>query len=116
MSLDAPVGDDESSRVSEIVADPNAELPFDRLRQETDTALVREVLSTLNERERSILSLRFGLDGGQEKTLEEVGEHFELTRERIRQIQELALKKLRARMDNRDQPRREEADALAVAA
>jgi RNA polymerase primary sigma factor len=116
VSLDAPVGDDDSSKVAEIVADPNAELPFDRLRQETDTRLVREVLSTLNERERSILSLRFGLDGGREKTLEEVGAHFDLTRERIRQIQELALKKLRIRMDNRDQPRREEADALAVAA
>jgi len=116
VSLDAPVGDDDSSKVSEIVADPNAELPFDRLRQETDTELVREVLSTLNDRERSILTLRFGLDGGREKTLEEVGAHFELTRERIRQIQELALKKLRVRMDNRDQPRREDADALAVAA
>jgi len=116
VSLDAPVGDDDSSKVSEIVADPNAELPFDRLRQETDTALVREVLSTLNERERSILSLRFGLDGGREKTLEEVGAHFDLTRERIRQIQEIALKKLRVRMDSRDQPRHEETDALAVAA
>jgi RNA polymerase primary sigma factor len=116
ISLDAPVGDDDSSVVSEIVADPNAAQPFDRLRLESDTALVREVLSTLNERERSILSLRFGLDGGREKTLEEVGAHFALTRERIRQIQELALKKLRTRMDNRDRPRREEGDALAVAA
>jgi RNA polymerase primary sigma factor len=116
ISLDAPVGEDGSTNVSEFVADPNAELPFDRLRQETDSALVREVLSTLNERERSILALRFGLDGGQEKTLEEVGARFDLTRERIRQIQELALKKLRVRMTKRDQPRREDTDALAVAA
>src|ERR1039458_775433 len=116
VSLDAPMGDDESSRVSEVVADPNAALPFDRLIRETDTNLVREVLATLTGRESAILTLRFGLDNGRPKTLEEVGEHFGVTRERIRQIQEEALKKLRAGMEERDRPATDETAAFAVAA
>ena len=116
VSLDAPMGDDESSRVSEVVADPNAALPFDRLIRETDTNLVREVLATLTGRESAILTLRFGLNDGRPKTLEEVGEHFGVTRERIRQIQEEALKKLRAGMEERDRPATDETAAFAVAA
>jgi RNA polymerase primary sigma factor len=116
VSLDAPIGDDGLSRVSEVVADPNAALPFDRLIQETDTSLVREVLATLTEREKAILALRFGLEDGRPKTLEEVGEHFGVTRERIRQIQEEALKKLRTGMEEREHPSTEEAAAIAVAA
>lgn len=99
VSLDSPVGDDDSSSVSELVADANAAAPYERLDKETELSSVQEALATLDERERKILSLRFGLhDGGSEKTLEEVGEHFGLTRERIRQIQEIALKKLRNKM------------------
>lgn len=116
VSLDAPLGEDDSSQVADVVADPNAALPFARLVQETDTELVREVLTTLTPREGAILSLRFGLEDGTQRSLEEVGEHFDLTRERIRQIQELALKKLRERMAARDQPASEEAISLAVAA
>ena len=119
VSLDAPIGDDASERISEVVADPNAAAPFDRLVQETDTELVREVLTTLDERENAILALRFGLRDGRERTLEEVGERMGVTRERIRQIQAQALKKLRAKMEERDQPADEEAmeetAALAVA-
>jgi RNA polymerase primary sigma factor len=114
VSLDAPLGDDESSRVSEVVADPNAALPFDRLIRETDRNLVREVLATLTKRESAILALRFGLNDGRPKTLEEVGEHFGVTRERIRQIQEEALKKLRAGMEERDRPATDEAFAVAA--
>lgn len=114
VSLDAPLGDDESSRVSEVVADPNAALPFDRLIRETDRNLVREVLATLTRRESAILALRFGLNDGRPKTLEEVGEHFGVTRERIRQIQEEALKKLRAGMEERDRPATDEAFAVAA--
>ncbi|MGN6642926.1 MAG: sigma-70 family RNA polymerase sigma factor [Verrucomicrobiota bacterium] len=116
VSLDAPVGDDDSSRISEVVADPNAASPFDHVLQETDNALVQEVLSSLTERETAILAMRFGLKDGAEKTLEEVGAHFKLTRERIRQIQEQALKKLRAKMEQRDRPTTVEANPFAAAA
>ncbi len=115
VSLDAPIGDDESNRVSEVVADPNAALPSDRLLQETDTELVREVLGTLDRRESAILALRFGLDDRTPKTLEEIGARFGVTRERIRQIQEEALKKMRARMEERDRPVVDETSTLAVA-
>jgi len=116
VSLDAPIGDVDSNPISELVADPNAESPFARMEQETDLALVREVLPSLPERERSILSLRFGLDGNREMTLEEVGARFDLTRERIRQLQEKALSELRRKMERRDAPGRTEFDALSVAA
>jgi RNA polymerase primary sigma factor len=114
VSLDAPIGDDAAERVSEIVADPNAAAPFDRLVQETDTQLVREVLGTLDQRESKILAMRFGLNDGRQRTLEEVGAHLGVTRERIRQIQEQALKKLREKMEERDRPA-EDNGALAVA-
>lgn len=114
VSLDAPIGDDATERVSEIVADPNAAAPFDRLIQETDTQLVREVLGTLDQRENKILTMRFGLNDGRQRTLEEVGAHLGVTRERIRQIQEQALKKLRDKMEERDRPA-DENGALAVA-
>lgn len=117
VSLDATLGHEEdSNRVEDVVADPNAAAPFDQLVRQTDTELVREVLSTLTDREREILSLRFGLEGGSAMTLEEVGAHFRLTRERIRQIQEEALHKLRARMEERDRPAAEPIAALAIAA
>jgi len=115
VSLDAPIGDDEANRVSEVVADPNAALPSDRLVRETDTELVREVLGTLDRRESTILALRFGLDDRTPKTLEEIGSRFGVTRERVRQIQEEALKKMRARMEERDHPAVDEASTLAVA-
>lgn len=113
VSLDAPLGtEDDSAHVAEVVADPNAAAPFERLVSANDHALVREVLATLSERESRILALRFGLDDGRPKTLEEVGEHFDVTRERIRQIQEEALQKLRDRMEERDGGGREEILAL----
>src|SRR5215472_10661642 len=115
VSLDAPLGDDENDRVSEVVADPNAALPSERLTYESDNALVQEILATLSPREREILAMRFGLTDGQERTLEEVGERFGVTRERIRQIQEEALKNIRKTMEKRDTPA-EEREAFAVAA
>jgi len=116
ISLDSPVDDDESSRIADVVADPNAAAPFDRVLLETDTELVREVLATLNERENKILAWRFGLANGNPLTLEEIGAKMGLTRERIRQIQDQALKKLRAKMEERDAPVEDEFQALAVAA
>jgi RNA polymerase primary sigma factor len=115
VSLDAPIGDDENDRVSEVVADPNATLPSEQLVYESDNELVQEILATLPEREREILAMRFGLVDGKERTLEEVGERFGVTRERIRQIQEQSLKTIRKTMEKRDQPA-DDIDAFAVAA
>ncbi len=116
VSLDAPIEDDDSNRIADVVPDPNAAAPFDRVLLETDTALVREVLETLNERENKILSWRFGLAGGNPLTLEQIGGKMNLTRERIRQIQDLALKKLRAKMQARDNQAGDDEPTLAVAA
>jgi RNA polymerase primary sigma factor len=90
--------------------------PFEHVVQETDTELVREALATLTERESSILAHRFGLNDGKEQTLEEIGVKFGVTRERIRQIQEEALRKLRIQMEKRDRPADEEIGALGIAA
>jgi len=114
VSLDAPLGTDESDRISEVVADPNAAAPFDRIVTETDSEMLHEILATLTQRERAILAMRFGLDDGEPKTLEEVGQHFHVTRERIRQIQEQALKQLRKMMAERDTPAVEEPSAMAA--
>lgn len=95
-SLDAPIGNDgDSSSYAEIVRDDKAELPDSTFRDKNIHGLVREFLSTLDEREATILEYRFGLDGGDERTLEEVGQKFGVTRERIRQIQNIALRKLK---------------------
>jgi RNA polymerase primary sigma factor len=103
VSLDAPIGRDETDNISEVVADSNAAAPYDQLMKDTDTDLVREVFGSLNERERAILAMRFGLNDGAAKTLEEIGKVFGVTRERIRQIEGEALKKLRVKMEERDQ-------------
>ncbi len=94
-SLDAPVGDDDSSSYSEIVEDERAINPYDELEDKTVVNMLTDMVKHLDDREATILRFRFGLDGGNEKTLEEVGEKFGVTRERVRQIQNLALRKLR---------------------
>ena len=94
-SLDAPIGDDDTNTFSEIVQDENATSPYDNLEEKTVTKMLREMVHTLDPREETILRFRFALDGGNEKTLEEVGQKFGVTRERVRQIQNIALKKLR---------------------
>ena len=94
-SLDAPLGDDDSNNFAEIVQDENASTPYEDLEQKTVTLMLRQMLKSLDPREATILRFRFGLDGGGEKTLEEVGAKFAITRERIRQIQNIALVKLR---------------------
>jgi RNA polymerase primary sigma factor len=94
-SLDAPIGDDESNNFSEIVQDENAATPYQELEDKTVNKMLQEMVKTLDKREETILQYRFGLDGGSEKTLEEVGERFGVTRERVRQIQNIALAKLR---------------------
>lgn len=94
-SLDAPINDEDSNNFSEIVQDENAMTPYENLQEDTVNTMLRELIKTLPEREAVILDYRFGLSGGKEKTLEEVGEKFGVTRERIRQIQNIALGKLR---------------------
>lgn len=101
-SLDAPLGDDDTSRLADVVADENAEIPGVNLDTGTSLEMLRELLPKLPTREATILRLRFGLDGGVEKTLEEIGTMMRLTRERIRQLQNVALAKLRRMMQERD--------------
>ena len=105
VSLDSPIGTEDSTTISEHVADANAAAPFDRLVNRNDNELVKEVLATLDARESRILAMRFGLDNGRPKTLEQVGARLGVTRERIRQIQEQALQKMRVKIENRDQQR-----------
>ena len=94
-SLDAPIGDEDSNNFAEVVQDEAADTPYEQLEEKTVTRMLQEMVKTLDPREATILRARFGLDGGSQKTLEEVGEKFGVTRERVRQIQNIALKKLR---------------------
>jgi len=102
-SLDAPIGDEEdANRYGDLVRDENAETPYQELEDKTTTELLRELVENLPKREQAILRYRFGLDGGTEKTLEEVGREFGVTRERIRQIQNIALQKLKRMIQKRE--------------
>ena len=104
VSLETPLGsDDDSDRVAEVVPDANAAAPFERVLKENDSAMLREVFSTLSPREKTILTMRYGLEDDTPKTLEEIGGEFGVTRERIRQIQNEALKKLRAKVRRKEQ-------------
>ena len=94
-SLDAPIGDEDSNNFAEVVQDESAETPYQQLEDKTVTSMLQEMVKTLDPREATILRARFGLDGGPERTLEEVGEKFGVTRERVRQIQNIALRKMR---------------------
>lgn len=98
-SLEAPLGDDDTSRIADVVRDETADTPYEQLEDKTNTSMLREMVATLDPREAEILRYRFGLDGDAEKTLEEVGQKFGVTRERIRQIQNVALAKLRKQIE-----------------
>lgn len=102
-SLDAPVGTDGDSHLfGEVIEDEHADTPYEQLEAKTVTTMLREMVKTLPPRESAILTFRFGLDGGDERTLEEVGQKFHVTRERIRQIQNLALRKMRRLIERRE--------------
>lgn len=94
-SLATPVGDDEDSFLGDFIEDTTQPSPYDETSKELLRESIEEVLSSLDEREAKVLSLRFGLMGETPKTLEEVGKIFNVTRERIRQIEAKALRKLR---------------------
>src|SRR5215831_246548 len=96
VSLEKPVGDEEESEFGHFLTDENAPLPDEAADTTLRQELLRTILSTLSHRERRVLELRYGLDGEQPRTLDEVGRAFNVTRERIRQIENQSLKKLRA--------------------
>ena len=103
-SLDAPIGDDHSTEFGEIVGDEDAQTPFELFRDKNMRDELSELLEVLDDRERKIIFKRFGLDGGKPKTLEEIGKKFGVTRERIRQLQNIALVKLRRALAKREKP------------
>jgi RNA polymerase primary sigma factor len=94
ISLEKPVGDDEESSLGDFVEDKDAESPFEMTSEQLRREHVRRALSTLPQREREVIEMRFGLSGDRPSTLEEVGRAFDVTRERIRQIESHTLKKL----------------------
>ena len=107
-SLDAPIGDDDSNNFSDVVEDENATSPYGNLEDKTVTGMLQDMVKHLDARESTILRFRFGLDGGTEKTLEEVGAKFGVTRERVRQIQNLALRKLRKMIEKLESTKKQE--------
>jgi len=108
-SLDAPIGDDDSNLFSDVVEDENAHSPYANLEDKTVTDMLQDMVKHLATREATILRYRFGLDGGTERTLEEVGAKFGVTRERVRQIQNLALRKLRKMIEKLEASKKTEA-------
>jgi RNA polymerase primary sigma factor len=102
-SLDAPIrDDDDSTEFGEVIGDEDAQTPFELLRDKNLRGEVDGLIAVLDSREKKIISRRFGLDGGQPKTLEDVGKDFGITRERIRQLQNIALAKLRRALSKRE--------------
>jgi RNA polymerase primary sigma factor len=101
-SLDAPISEDNSTEFGELVGEEDAQTPFELFRDKNMRDELGELLEVLNDRERKIIFLRFGLDGGKPKTLEEVGKNFGVTRERIRQLQNIAVAKLRSALAKRE--------------
>ncbi len=107
-SLDAPVSDDDTTEFGEMIGDEEAQSPFEFLRDKNLRGEVEGLIAVLDSREKKIISQRFGLNGGNPKTLEDVGKNFGITRERIRQLQNNALSKLRRALSQKE-------DALDVA-
>ncbi len=95
VSLETPIGEEEDSHLGDFIQDDNVPVPADAAAFALLREQLQEVLSTLTEREQRVLILRFGLEDGRQRTLEEVGRDFNVTRERIRQIEAKALRKLR---------------------
>src|SRR6267142_3489862 len=103
-SLDAPIAENDSTEFAEIIGDDEAQTPFELLRDKNLRGEVEGLIAVLDSREKKIISQRFGLDGGKPKTLEDVSKGFGVTRERIRQLQNIALAKLRRALSKREDP------------
>ena len=95
VSLETPIGEEEDSHLGDFIPDDDAPAPAEAAAYSLLKEQIEEVLNTLNDREQKVLKLRFGLEDGRARTLEEVGKEFDVTRERIRQIEAKALRKLR---------------------
>lgn len=95
ISMETPIGDDEDSHLGDFIEDSNMASPVDSATNENLREMTREILDSLTERESKVLRMRFGIDMNTDHTLEEVGKQFDVTRERIRQIEAKALRKLR---------------------
>ncbi len=95
ISMETPIGDDEDSHLGDFIEDGNASSPVDSATETGLMETVRDVLAGLTPREAKVLRMRFGIDMNTDHTLEEVGKQFDVTRERIRQIEAKALRKLR---------------------
>ncbi len=94
-SLDAPIGDDHGTEFGDLVGDENAINPFEYLRSKSIIRDINRMIDQLDSREAQIVRMRFGLDGEKPRTLEEVGQYFHITRERVRQLQNMALARMR---------------------
>ncbi len=113
-SLDARINADDETPFGDLVSDERAEDPFEALRDKDLRGEVGDLLGALDMRERKIIAFRFGLGGGRERTLEEVGTKFGVTRERIRQLQNIALQKMRKALRKREELQHPEREVPAV--
>jgi RNA polymerase primary sigma factor len=106
--LDAPVGDDDGTQFGDLIGDENTTDPLQNLQSQNVLDDLRSMVEDLDPREAEIIRLRFGLDGSKPKTLEEVGEMFEITRERVRQLQNMALTRMRKSLLAKERQRSKE--------
>jgi RNA polymerase primary sigma factor len=102
--LDAPINEGEATEYGEVISDERATSPLDMLADKNLHSQIDGLLAVLDERERRIIDERFGLSGRKELTLEEVGREFGVTRERIRQLQNSALSKMRRALSKKEKP------------
>jgi RNA polymerase primary sigma factor len=103
-SLDAPISDDDSTEFGESIGDEETRTPFELLRDKDLHNEVGGLFEVLDDREKKIISQRFGFDGGKQKTLEEIGRKLRVSRERIRQLENIALSKLRRALSQKEYP------------